>query len=302
MNNMQHCGFIAIVGRPNVGKSTLLNKILGEKISITSSKPQTTRHRILGIKTIDSDQIIFVDTPGLHRGPKHMINRLMLRAANNAILDVDGVVFLIDARNWREEDEDILKKIIASQKPFMIALNKVDRIFDKEKLMNFLKMLNEKLNILGLQGVPLIPISAKSGRNIENLEAAVLHLLPEGEHYYPDDQITDRNRRFMAAELIREKLMRYLGSEVPHELTVEIEQFKEEEKLLRISAVILVERQGQKKIVIGEGGAVLKKIGRLARLDMEASFEEKVFLELWVKLKGGWTDDARALASLGYDE
>lgn len=294
---MSHCGYVALVGRPNVGKSTLLNRILGQKLSITSKKPQTTRHQILGIKTDDELQVIYVDTPGLHNDSKgNALNRYMNKAASEALRHVDLVVFLVDRTAWTEEDEIVLEKLQHARCPVVLAVNKVDLLKDKETLLPWIEQLNTKR-----QFDEIVPISAEKGHNVDKLEAVVARHMPEGMHFYPDDQITDRSSRFVAAELVREKLMRNLGDEVPYGTTVEIEEFSQDERgLLTISALILVEREGQKRIVIGEKGERIKLIGRDARLDMERMFDAKVMLNLWVKVKRGWADNERALASLGY--
>ncbi|MGZ8216048.1 GTPase Era [Methylomagnum sp.] len=290
-------GFVALVGRPNVGKSTLLNHLVGQKISITSRRPQTTRHRIHGIKTTDEGQAVFVDTPGIHASQKRAMNRYLNRAAGTALLDVDVVVWVIDRPEWLAEDELVLDRIKASGAPVILVINKVDRIEDKALLLPFLEKA-ESLHPFAA----MIPASALKGANLGVLEGKIMELLPEGEPIFPEDQVTDRSVRFMAAEIIREKLLRALGLEVPHALTVEIEQFKIEGGLTRISALIWVEREGQKAIVIGTKGEVLKKVGERARLDMEKLLDGKVFLQLWVKVKEGWSDDERALRSLGYSE
>jgi len=293
-----YCGFVAIVGRPNVGKSTLLNKLLGQKVSITSRKPQTTRHRILGIDTQDTYQTIFVDTPGLHIEEKRAINRLMNRAATSSLGDVEMVVFVVDGTQWTADDEMVLNKLRYMQCPVVLAVNKVDVIKDKEILLPHLQMLAQKGNF-----AEILPISAEKGTNVDKIRDMAKRLLPEGEHYFPDDYITDRSSRFMASEIIREKLMRFTGEELPYSVTVEIERFKvEDDGLFHINALILVEREGQKKMVIGNKGEKLKVIGTEARLDMERLFGQRVFLELWVKVKSGWADDERALRSLGYGD
>jgi GTPase len=293
-----YCGFVAIVGRPNVGKSTLLNKLLGQKVSITSRKPQTTRHRILGIDTQDTYQTIFVDTPGLHIEEKRAINRLMNRAATSSLGDVEMVVFVVDGTQWTADDEMVLNKLRYMQCPVVLAVNKVDVIKDKEILLPHLQMLAQKGNF-----AEILPISAEKGTNVDKIREMAKRLLPEGEHYFPDDYITDRSSRFMASEIIREKLMRFTGEELPYSVTVEIERFKvETDGLFHINALILVEREGQKKMVIGNKGEKLKVIGTEARLDMERLFGQRVFLELWVKVKSGWADDERALRSLGYGD
>lgn len=291
------CGYVALVGRPNVGKSTLLNRILGQKLSITSRKPQTTRHQILGIKTDDELQVIYVDTPGLHNDSKgNALNRYMNKAASEALRHVDLVVFLVDRTAWTDEDEIVLEKLKHARCPVVLAVNKVDLLKDKESLLPWIGQLNAKRSF-----DEIVPISAEKGHNVDKLEAVVAEHMPEGMHFYPDDQITDRSSRFVAAELVREKLMRNLGDEVPYGTTVEIEEFSQDERgLLTISALILVERDGQKRIVIGDKGDRIKQIGRDSRLDMERMFDAKVMLNLWVKVKRGWADNERALASLGY--
>ena len=296
-NAETRCGYVAIVGRPNVGKSTLLNHMLGQKISITSRKPQTTRNAVVGIKTEGDVQIIFVDTPGMHLGQQKAINRYMNRAATTAMKDVDVVVFVVDRFIWTEEDEAVAEKLQHVKSPVILAVNKVDQIEDKESLLPHLQKLAEKLNI-----AEIIPMSALRNTNLERLEQLIVERLPEGIHMYPEDQITDRSSRFMAAEIVREKITRQLGDELPYEMAVEIEEFKQEGNLLNISALILVERDGQKKILIGDKGARIKLIGTEARVDMEKLFELKIMLKLWVKVKSGWSDDERALRSLGYND
>ncbi|AMO56950.1 GTPase Era [Endozoicomonas montiporae] len=299
-NDDTRCGYVAIVGRPNVGKSTLLNHILGQKLSITSRRPQTTRHQVLGIKTEDGIQTIYVDTPGMHKEQKKAINRYMNRAATSALTGVDAIVFVVDRLKWNHEDQLVLDKLQHASCPVILAVNKVDRIEDKAELMPHLQELADKHDFKAI-----MPISAQHGHNLKELETMIEGMMPESIHFYPEDQVTDRSSRFMAAELVREKIMRQLGDELPYEMTVEIEEFKHEMRpkgpLLTISALILVERQGQKAIVIGDKGARLKTIGQEARKDMEHMFDAKVMLNLWVKVKGGWSDDDRALKSLGYD-
>jgi len=296
-DRLRRCGYVAIVGRPNVGKSTLLNHILRQKISITSRKPQTTRHQVLGIKTQDNYQMIFVDTPGLHRNADKAINRYMNRAASSAIRDVDLVVFVVDRTAWTEEDDFVLQQIQQAGLPAMLVLNKIDLLADKSELLPHLKMLSEKAEFAAI-----LPVSALRQHNVDALEEQILKLLPESEYFYPEDQITDRSQRFLAAEIVREKIMRQLGDELPYAITVEIEEFVQDEEMLHIAAVIFVERKGQKKILIGEKGSRLRSVGSDARRDMEALFDSKVMLRLWVKVKSGWSDDERALRSLGYDD
>lgn len=290
------CGYVAIVGRPNVGKSTLLNHILGQKISITSRRPQTTRHRILGIDTQANCQTVYVDTPGLREGGERAMNHYMNRVAKTALKNVDIVLLVVEGNSWTPRDQYVLNNLTALRAPLILVVNKVDNVAGKTSLLPFLEMLSGKREF-----ARIIPLSALTGDNVAALEAAVRELLPRAVFLYPEDQITDRSERFLAAELIREKLMSALGQELPYAATVEIEQFSLKERVLHIHAIIWVERDGQKAIVIGKGGVRLKEIGRLARLEMETIFERKVFLGLWVKVKEGWSDDARALASLGYE-
>ena len=293
----RRCGYVAIVGRPNVGKSTLLNYLLGQKISITSRKPQTTRHRVLGIKTEGNHQIIFVDTPGLHKAEERAINRYMNRAASRTFRDVDVVLFVVDRTAWTEEDDMVLARVVQSGLPTLLVVNKVDLLPDKALLLPHLQALSEKAPFAAI-----VPVSALRRQNLADLETEILRLLPESDHFFPEEQITDRSQRFLAAEIVREKIMRQLGDELPYAVTVEIEAFSREGDVLHISAVIFVERKGQKKILIGEGGSRLRSIGTDARRDMEALFDSRVMLRLWVKVKSGWSDDERALRSLGYDD
>lgn len=293
--NKTHSGYVAIIGRPNVGKSTLLNHILGEKLSITSRKPQTTRHRILGIKTVDHFQTIYVDTPGMHIAEHKALNRHMNKAARNALQDVDIILFVVDGLKWTEEDEWVSGLLKDIQKPVIMVINKTDTLPEKEQLLSRLKSLSEKQAFL-----EIIPVSAKKGTNVDKLQSIVGKLLPEGPLYFPEDALTDRSMRFRVAEMIREKLIRSLGDELPYSSTVEIETYKEEKNIQHISAVIWVEREGQKPIVIGRGGERLKEVGTRARKDIENLLGKKLHLRLWVKVRGGWSDDERALASLGY--
>jgi GTP-binding protein Era len=292
------CGFVSIVGRPNVGKSTLLNKLIGQKISITSRKPQTTRQNIMGIKTEGSRQIIFIDTPGLHQEDEksRAMNRYMNRTAASAFKNVDVVIWVIDARRFTKEDENVLAALQSCQAPIILAANKIDRLENKDKLLPVIEALSHKLTF-----ADIVPLSAKTAQQVDRLESCLYRYLPEGAHHYDEDQITDRSQRFLAAELVREKIMRQLGDELPYQIAVEIEQFKQQGKILHISALIWVERDGQKAIVIGEKGERLRLIGSNARVDMEKLFDSKVMLKLWVKVKGGWSDDDRALRSLGYE-
>ena len=290
------CGFVALVGRPNVGKSTILNRLVGQKISITSRRPQTTRHRILGIKTDDQSQIIFVDTPGMHARQPRAMNRYLNRAAFDSLADVDVVVFVVEGTRWQDDDEWILERLKTLSCPVIAAVNKIDHIDNKELLLPALQSLSAKFEF-----AEIIPLSARTGDQLQQLETAVLERLPESPPFFSEDQVTDRSERFLAAELVREKLFRKLGEEIPYSLTVEIESFKEEKKVLHIHALIWVDKASQKPIVIGNKGQLLKEVGREAREDMQVAFGQKVFLQLWVKVKEGWADDERALHSLGYD-
>ncbi len=291
------CGHVAIVGRPNVGKSTLLNHILGQKVCITSRKPQTTRHAILGIKTVATAQMVFVDTPGQHLGEKRALNRTMNRTAARAMEQVDVVIFVVDRQRWTEEDDLVAKRLKQVQSPVIVAVNKVDKLQTRGELLPHLQLIQETL-----PDAEIVPVSALQGHNLENLEQLIVENLPAREHIYPDDQITDRSMRFVAAELIREKIIRQLGDEVPYSTSVEIEKWQTEGNLTRIHALIWVERDGQKPIIIGAGGSRLKSIGSAARADIEQMLDGKVMLEIWVKVKTGWADDERALRSLGYQE
>jgi len=291
------CGYIAIVGRPNVGKSTLLNHVLGQKISITSRKPQTTRHQVIGIKTEPGYQIVFVDTPGLHKGEPKAINRYMNRAASSALKHVNAVIFVVDRTTWNAEDEMVLKLLQPDTVPTVVAVNKVDLLEDKRALLPHLQFLADQADFKAI-----IPLSALRNEHIGALESEVVKFLPEGQFFYPEEQITDRSQRFLAAEIVREKITRQLGDELPYAVSVEIEEFKEDNGILHLAALILVERKGQKKILIGSGGTRLKAIGSDARRDMEKLFDQQVMLRLWIKVRSGWSDDERALRSLGYDD
>ncbi|EMR12487.1 GTP-binding protein Era [Methylophaga lonarensis MPL] len=291
-------GYVAIIGRPNVGKSTLINRILGQKLCITSRRPQTTRHRILGIKTTDHAQLVYVDTPGMHSDGKRAMNRYMNRAATASIDDVDVIVFVIESLRWSDDDERVLKRLQNdADKPVILVLNKVDKAEDKAALLPQMEELAAKYPFAAV-----VPVSARRGINIEQLEAEVEKLMPEGEAIFDEDQLTDRSSRFLAAEMVREKLFRHLGQELPYSLTVDIEQFEDDDGMFRISAVIYVERSGQKSIVIGKKGELLKQVGQDARKDMEDLFGCKVFLQLWVKVREGWADNERMLRNLGYND
>ena len=294
-SEQKYCGYVAIVGRPNVGKSTLLNHLLGQKLCITSRKPQTTRHTLLGIKTEGEFQMIFVDTPGIHTNQERAINRVMNRSAASVIADVDVVIFVVDRFEWSEADEYVAKYLSNNDVPLIVAVNKVDIIDDKEALLPHLKFLSSKVD-----AKEFIPLSALRRTNLDELEIKIKGYIPQKMHLYPEDQITDRSEKFLAAEIVREKITRQLGAEVPYQVTVEIEEFRAEKKITHISALILVERDGQKKIIIGTNGERLKKIGEQARADIESLLGCKVMLRTWVKVRSGWSDDERALRSLGY--
>ncbi len=294
----KYCGLIAIVGRPNVGKSTLLNTLLGQKVSITSRKPQTTRHRILGILSEKNHQAVLVDTPGLHSEEKRAINRLMNRAASSTLAEVETIVFLVEGTHWTSDDEMVLTKIKNSGAPCVLVVNKIDNIQDRDSLLPHLQKLGALHDF-----ADIVPISASKGDNVDAIKEICLKALPEGDFWFPEDYITDRSSRFMASEIVREKLIRFTGDELPYSTTVDIEQFKVDEKgILHINALILVERSSQKRMVIGNKGEKLKVIGQEARRDMQTLFDRKVFLETWVKVKSGWADDERALRSLGYGD
>ncbi len=293
----QRCGMVAIVGRPNVGKSTLLNHLLGQKLSITSRKPQTTRHQVLGVNTVENTQLIYVDTPGMHLGQSKAINRAMNKAAASALNDVDLTLFLCDRTKWTEEDDVVLELVGRQRTPAALVINKVDLMEQKNELLPFTESLSARCEFDAV-----FPVSALRAHGLSELADYVATKAPAGPHLFPEDQITDRNQRFLAAELVREKIVRQLGDELPYATAVEIEAFEQDERgILHINALILVEREGQKKILVGESGGRLKSIGTWARRDMERAFDSKVMLKLWVKVKSGWSDDIRALKTLGLD-
>jgi GTP-binding protein Era len=294
---VKQSGFVAIVGRPNVGKSTLLNTLIGEKISITTPKPQTTRWQILGIKTLQQAQIIYIDTPGVHQGQKRAMNRYMNRIATAVIQDADMVVFVVDATSWRAEDELVLNQLETVDKPVILVINKVDLVSDKGSLLPLIDRIKQKRVF-----THIIPLSAKNGDQVSVLEQEIVTLLPEGPMLYPEDQVTDKQIHFQLAEIVREQLILMTQEELPYATTVAIEQYKIEDKLTTVHAVIWVEREGQKGIIIGKKGAHLKKIGSEARRAMEKRLGQKVFLQLWVKVKEDWTDDEKALHRFGYDQ
>ena len=290
------CGFVAVVGRPNVGKSTLINAILGSKVSIVTPKPQTTRHRILAVYTRNDSQIIFVDTPGLHRGAAKTINRMMNRTAASALADADLILFVSEANRWTTEDQDVLDRLKESPVPAIALLNKIDKVHPKEELLSVLSAMSERHTF-----DEVLPISAKLHDNLDRLVELIPAYLPESPALYPEEMITDRSESFQIAELIREKLTLLLRQEVPYGLTVEIEQIKKEPEGVGINAIIWVERDSQKGIVVGKGGNVLKKVGRSARLELKERLGVPVHLELWVKVKDSWADSEKELLRLGYE-
>jgi GTP-binding protein Era len=296
-DSANRCGYVAIVGRPNVGKSTLLNRVLGQKLAITSHKPQTTRHSVLGIKTVRGGQILFVDTPGIHQRGEHALNRYLNRTAKASLRDVDLLLWVVEAGAWTREDDAVLQEIRQAGVPVMAAVNKIDRLEDRDALLPFLQALAERLDFL-----QIVPVSAAKGEQVDSLERTLLAALPEGPNIFPDDQLSDRPESFFAAELLREQLTRRYAAELPYQLSVEIEQFKEEGQMYRINALIWVERPSQKAIVIGRKGQAIKAAATEARKQMERFFDCKVHLEVWVKVKESWSSDEGALSRLGYWE
>jgi GTP-binding protein Era len=294
--NSFRCGFIAVVGRPNVGKSTLINTILGSKVSIVTPKPQTTRHRILGVDSHDDYQAIYIDTPGIHRQANKAMNRLMNRTAANALIDADLVLFMTEANRWTPEDEDVLKRLESVNAPVVALLNKIDRVHPKEILLAALATMSERRKF-----AEVIPISARRRDGLAALDELVPGYLPESEPLFPDDMVTDRSKDFRAAEVVREKLTLALRQEIPYGLTVQIERFETDENGVAIHAVIWVEKDSQKGIVVGKGGGLLKKIGRAARLELKDEYGVPVHLEMWVKVKDNWADSERELLRLGYE-
>lgn len=297
MTHKTKCGYIAVVGKPNVGKSTLMNTLLKNKISITSKKPQTTRYQVTGIKTVDDTQFVFVDTPGLHETSAKAMNRYMNRAARASLVDVDVILWLVEANSLTPEDEYVLSLLEPLKVPIFLVLTKADKIADKTTLLPFIEKMQGKLNFH-----KIIPISALKDENLDPLLSAVSTLLPEAPFFFDKDQKTDKNPRFLISEIIREKLIRNTGQELPYSLTVSIEDWAVKKAINHLSVVIWVERAGQKAIVIGKGGDKLKTIGTQARKDIEKLLEAKVFLRLWVKVKEGWSNDDKLLNELGYHD
>lgn len=293
--NTMHSGIVAIVGRPNVGKSSLLNALVKRKVSIVAPKPQTTRHRIQGVLHREEGQIVFVDTPGLHRGGTKALNKYMNDAASGSLHDVDVVLFVIEAGRWTDEDEAVFEKLKNVGAPVALVVNKVDKFSDKTALLPLLEKLGAKRD-----WAFVMPLSAMKGANVDVLAKQLMDRMPEGPPLYPEGQVVGHDLAFTVSETVREKLMRALAQELPYALTVETEQLEQEGTLLKAAAVIWVEREGQKKIVIGEDGAMLKRIGTAARRELEVITGSKVFLKLWVRVKEGWTDDPKALTRFGY--
>ena len=291
------CGFATIVGRPNVGKSTLVNRIVGRKLSITSNRPQTTRHRILGIATSSSSQLVFVDTPGIHRPRARALNRYMNRVATKALIGVDLVIMVVEASGWVPDDDRILDKIARESVPALLVLNKIDRIKHRESLLPVLGDATRRYDFTAA-----VPVSARSGENLMRLRSVVESCMPMASPAFPEEQYTDRSTAFLFAEIVREKLIRRLGQELPHRLTVEVERIVEEDRRTLVNVLVWVERRQHKMIVIGRGGGRLKEAGTEARLEISRMLGRSVHLEIWVKVREGWTDDERALHGLGFAE
>ena len=291
------CGFVAVVGRPNVGKSTLVNRILGRKLSITSNRPQTTRHRILGIATSDTSQIVFVDTPGMHRGHARALNRYMNRVASRALIGVDLAVMVVEASGWTPEDDHIVERVGAEAAPVVLVLNKIDRIKRREAMLPILADTARRYGFAAM-----VPVCARTGENLDRLRSVVETHMPAGSPVFPEEQLSDRSDAFLAAEIVREKLIRRLGQELPHRLTVEIERFVEQEQRTLVNVLVWVERKQHKAMVIGKDGGRLKDAGVAARSDIARMLGRPVHLEIWVKVREGWSDDERALRTLGFAE
>lgn len=295
---VSYCGFVAIVGRPNVGKSTLLNRLVGQKITITSRKPQTTRHRILGIQTEGAHQAIYIDTPGVHTAETQVLNRWMNRTASRAMQGVDLIIMMVEGTRWTADDDQVLAQLKQLTVPVILVINKIDLLPHKTLLLDAISRLSSLHTFL-----TVVPISAEQGEQVDTVARLVRSHLPLGPHHFPADHITDRSQRFLVAEIIREKLIRFLGDELPYATTVEIEAFRQRPGGgYHINGLIWVDRAGQKKIVIGFQGQQLKVIGCSARQAIETLLGDKICLELWVKVKSGWANDVRALTNLGYRE
>ena len=296
MAEPDRCGYVALVGRPNVGKSTLLNHLVGRKLSITSRKPQTTRHILLGVETSGSAQAIYVDTPGIHEGGGRAVNRYMVRTAKSALMDVDIVVLVVERMRFGEDDQRVVDMVKAARGRKLCVINKIDQMEAREQLLPAIARI-AALDVFEA----IIPVSALRGTGLDQLKHEVIARLPEGPHLFPADQVTDRSERFIASEIVREKLMRRLGDELPHRITVAVDRYVVKERIVEIDATIYVEREGQKAIIIGRNGALLKSVGQDARADIEALIERKVMLRTWVKVKAGWTNNESGLKRLGFD-
>lgn len=292
-----YCGFVSIIGRPNVGKSTLLNRIIGEKICITSKKPQTTRDRIMGIKTTENKQIVFIDTPGIHKNAKKILNKALNKTAKRTLSDADIILFVIEAGNWTEEEDLIMKYLETVKCPVMLIINKIDLITPKEKLLPYIEKCKQALPYS-----EIILVSAMKNDNLELLEESLLEKLPESPfYYYPEDK-TDKQIQFRISELIREQVFRRTGQELPYSTAVELEKMENKKNILHIYATIWIERKGQKKIIIGEKGSKLKEIGQHARETIEQMVAQQIYLNLWVKVKENWSDDKMFIRQMGLDE
>jgi GTP-binding protein Era len=297
MTDPLHSGYAALLGRPNVGKSTLLNRLLGQKMAITSHKPQTTRHRILGVRTEERGQIVYIDTPGIHQRGDKAMNRYLNRTAHTTLLDVDLAIFVCQAMAWHAEDEQVLEAIKRAGTPVIAVVNKIDSVQPREKLLPFLAELGRRHEFL-----EIIPVSAKDGTQVDTLNELVLRHLPQGDPIFPADQITDRPERFFAAEILREQIIRRYHKELPYAVTVEIERFEEEPDRYIIGAVIWVERDNQRAILLGRQGLAMKEAASVARRNMAEFFDTRVHLDVWIKVKKSWSSDEASLAQLGYSE
>ena len=292
---MNKCGYVAVIGRPNVGKSTLINRIVGEKVSIVTAKPQTTRHQILAIHTASKGQILFIDTPGMHVGQKKALNKYMNRAAASAVLDVDLILFLVESMVWTKDDEQALKALQYTKTPVILVVNKSDLIKNKEKLLPFVHNLFQQYDFKEVYYT-----SASKGKGVGDLEEKIYQLLPESENFYQEDQLTDKSTKYLISELIREQLMLRLHQEIPYSITVEVESYKDKGTIIHIHALIWAEREIQKNMIIGKQGETLKKVGSLARREIESLVGKKVHLKLWARVKSAWANNERLLKQLGY--
>jgi len=294
---MNKCGYVAVIGRPNVGKSTLINKIVGEKVSIVTAKPQTTRHQILAIHTSPKGQILFIDTPGMHVGQKKALNKYMNKAAASAVQDVDLILFLVESLKWTKDDEQALKALAYTKTPVILVVNKSDLIANKEKLLPYAHKVFQVYDFSDIYY-----ISASKGKGTQDLEDKIYHYLPESENYFQDDQLTDKSTKYLVSELIREQLMLRLHQEIPYSSTVEVESYKDDGPIVHIHALIWVEREIQKNMIIGKGGETLKTVGSLSRREIESLIGKKVHLKLWVRVKSAWANSDRLLQQLGYKD